>query len=479
MARIKVKDLNTSKERKERPHIKRFRTHSEEPADITLMNLNLMLVNQNGRFDQQNYLPLGILYLASFLKKNGYCAELIDYQTFSHAKDFDAELFIETVGKTASIVGLSTMSNLLPFTIQCAKLLKSRQSECKIILGGVGPSPVANEIVSSFPFVDSVVTGEGELTLLDLIRTDIVNLPDRKVLTDLDSLPMPAYSLLDFSLYDAAPSIITSRGCPYSCTFCTEPHNFGQNVRFRSTDSVIEEIELLHSLSGKMMFLFQDDILPLNRPRFKKMLKAFRKLSFPIEWKCFSRVDLMDEELMREMVDSGCVQVRYGIESGSNKTLKRIQKGFTIETAYEVVKKSLNFFPSVHASFIWGYPFEDVADFDTTLNWVSQFEDSGVSVLLFEYSPLPGSALYHEFKEGLKFSKDNYPFYVITGHEIVKQGYYKTKSEFDSTYQLIADYPEIFSGFYHYDNMTAAQKKQRMEHFQTTRRTPVRCKYDF
>lgn len=461
-----------------KPRLRRSRSSSEAPPDITLINLNLMLINNAGHYDRQNYIPLGLLYIASLLRREGYHVEFIDYQLFSHVEEFNADLFIKTLGKPAQFVGLSCMSNLLPFAILCAEHLKSSYPGCRLILGGVGPSPVAKEIVGSFPFIDSVCEGEGEVTMLDFVRCKVGSLPPRRIVKDLDTLPLPDYSLTDFSFYDAAPSIITSRGCPYQCTFCTEPHNFGNGVRYRSIDSIVEELELVHSLSGRTLFLFQDDILPLNRSRFRKLLRAFRNLSFPIQWKCFSRVDLMDDGLMSEMVDSGCVQVRYGIESGSNKTLKRIKKGFTIEKAYEISKKSVRYFPSVHASFIWGYPFEDMTEFEATLKWARRFEDVGATVLLFEYSPLPGSRLYKEFEGELKFSKENYSFFVVTGHERITEGGFDTKKRFSPIYQLIQKYPQIFSGFYKYKNTASLWKSKRLEQYRLTGRTSARNEYD-
>ena len=267
------------------------------------------------------------------------------------------------------------MSNMLPFAILVAEEIHRQWPHKKIILGGVGPSPVAAGIVEKFDFIDHVVIGEGEIAILNLLEAyeqqtsrEIVGrvvqgIPPAK----LDDLPLPDYDLIDFVAYDAAPSLITSRGCPFQCTFCTEPINFSGRVRFRNNDSVLREMEEIYQRSGRTMYLFQDDILPMKKSRFREMLRGFGSLSFEPEWKCFSRVDLMDEELMTSMASAGCCQIRYGIESGSNTTLKTLKKGFEIELAYEVAKRSVEIFDSVHASFIWGYPFEQVEEFRETL----------------------------------------------------------------------------------------------------------------
>jgi radical SAM superfamily enzyme YgiQ (UPF0313 family) len=458
------------------PWVKKSIIDPQRRPDVTFVNLNLMLVNNcDGTFDQQAYLPLGLLYIAAYLAQAGYNSEFVDYQLFSHNREFDVEKFVDALGSPAKVVGISCMSNLLPLSIQCARALKVRHPDVKVVLGGVGPSPVARQICDAFPFIDHVVEGEGELIMLDILRGQADRLPRPRISRDLDTLPLPAYELIDFKLYDAAPSIITSRGCPFKCTFCTEPYNFSGTLRFRNVDSVLEELELVHARSGRKLFLFQDDILPLKRERFLRLLEGFRKLSFPIEWKCFSRVDLMDEELMAAMVASGCKQIRYGVESGSNKTLDRIKKEFTIERAFDAAAKSVRYFSSVHASFIWGYPFEELPEFEETLEWVERFEEVGVSVLLFEYSPLPGSPLYQEYRGHLTFSRDRYSFYVITGHEM---GQAETDGHSEPIYSLIRDHPQIFSGFYQYDNFSRLKARQRLEHFNITRRTPVRNEHD-
>ncbi len=457
----------------------RMRGPANGRPDVTLVNLNLYLARVSGHLNRQCYVPLGLLYIAAVLEEAGYEVELIDYQLFSQAELFDAEMFVRSVGDTGMLVGISCMSNLLPFAILCAQRFKERQPGCRTVLGGVGPSPVAREIVDTFPFVDAVAVGEGELTALELARGDLSRLHPPRPVTDLDILPLPAYSLLNLDLYDASPSIITSRGCPYSCAFCTEPYNFGGSVRFRSVESVMAEIELVHERSGKTLFLFQDDILPLDRSRFRRVLRAFREnLSFPITWKCFARVDLVDEGLMEEMAASGCVQVRYGIESGSNLTLARVKKGFSIETAYRTVVKSVKYFPSVHTSFIWGYPFEDLVEFKATMDSVSKFEEAGATVLLFQFSPLAGSQIYREFRGSMNasYSANGYSSFVVTGYEENGLDGQCIGPEQKALHELIASHPSIFPGFYEYDGIGIREKRDLVAEFAV--RKPLRNEYD-
>lgn len=285
--------------------------------------------------------------------------------------------------------------------------------------------------------------------MLDLVRGRRDALPPRQTVKDLDWLPLPSYHLLDYGLYRSSPSIITSRGCPYKCTFCTEPFNFG-STRFRGVESVLEEIREVWVRSGATEFLVQDDIATLKRSRFFRLIKGFRELPFEMTWKCFSRVDLVDDEMMQAMAESGCIQIRYGIEAGSDKTLQRIKKGFDIETAYQVAARSVRFFDSVHASFIIGYPFEGPEETLETVKQAKRFADAGVTVLMFELAPLPGSELYREFQHGLEFSPEHYSFFVVGGFESVRRGGFEMRPELAEIYELVRKYPKVFPGFYRY-----------------------------
>jgi radical SAM superfamily enzyme YgiQ (UPF0313 family) len=462
-----------------RPALPRSRSRPDAAADVTLINLNLMLSRQDGTFDQQSYIPLGLLSIAAVLERHGYCVELIDYQLFSHARYFDAGIFLDAIEELAPVVGISCMSNLLPFAVLVARVVKERHPGAFVVLGGVGPSPVARELVDAFAFIDCVVEGEGELAMLDIVRGSRERLPRPKVVDDLDALPLPAYAHIDFSLYDAAPSVITSRGCPYQCTFCTEPFNFSHTVRFRGVDAVVDEIRLVQERSGRSTFLFQDDILPLKPSRFRRLLAGLKALPAPIQWKCFSRVDLMDPSLMRSMSESGCVQIRYGIESGSNRTLRRIKKEIDIEQAYRVAVESLQHFPSVHCSFMWGFPFETAEDVEETLEWVARFERAGVSCLLFQYSPLPGSPIYRSNnKRPVHFDRNRYSIFVLSGHESINGLDFEPAGNSDELFDYVSQHPQVFSGFYHYDDELVGEMRTLVEGYEIRHRTPIRNEYD-
>lgn len=419
---------------------------------ITLINLNMMYGNIKGTIDQQVYIPLGLLYIASVLEKKGYKVILKDYQLSKSKNPFILKNFLDFVGQiSTTIIGFSCMSNLLPFAILGAKMIKENYHGKIVVFGGVGPSPVAHHIIKEFPFIDIVVDGEGEKAIIEIMKGNHNHIFQNGRIADLDTLPMPAYHLINFKDYDAAPSIITSRGCPYDCAFCTEASIFGRGVRFRNIDLVIEEMKYVHEQSRKTLFLIQDDNFTLNKLRVLEFCNKIKNLNLDLKWKCFGRIDLMDEEIMEKMAESGCVQVRYGIESGSNKILEKIRKRFTIEKAYEIVSQSVKYFPSVHTSFIWGYPFEKMDDLFATLEQMKKFEEKGATAYLFQLSPLPRSEIYEEYKGKLEFFPKLYSNFNAAGCEVWEEDGCKIHKTSRYIYDFIKKYPHIFPGFYQYD----------------------------
>jgi len=170
-------------------------------------------------------------------------------------------------------------------------------------------------------------------------------------------------------------------------------------VVFQSVDRVIKEVKFISDHSRKRVFLFQDDQITLRRDRAKTLFERLMDEDLGMLWKCFVRVDLVDEELLALMRESGCVQVRFGIESGSNRVLKAIKKGFTIEEAHRAVRLAIKYMPSVHASFIWGYPFETLQECKETMKWVHRLQDEGCTVLISSCRPCP-TARYTRTTEG-------------------------------------------------------------------------------
>ncbi len=443
-----------------------------------------------GLVDFQVYNPLGILYIASCLEREGYSVDFRDYQLFVNQNmddPFNLDNFLEFAKDPAPIVGISCMSNLLPFSLLAAERLKKQYPELIIVLGGVGPTGVPKEIIENFDWINYVCYGEGEISMIDFVNrfksgtlpastsddplpgfyyrmsNEIIYEP-RPRITDLDSLPLPAYNLINFEDYDAAFSVITSRGCPYRCSFCTETNHWDNQIVQRSIESVIDEINYISKRSLKKVFLFQDDQIILDKNRAKTLFQRMIDEKLGMYWKCFLRIDQVDKELLSLMKEAGCIQVRFGVESGSNRILKEINKGFTIEEADKAILMALDYIPSVHASFIWGYPFETVKECKETMKWVERFQDYGCTVLNFMLSPLPNSDIYRNYTGQLDFNDNIMANFNISGGEDLQQKGTRVLDNAEFLFDFIRKYPHVFPGFYIYEYKNNIKPKSKIVH---------------
>ena len=456
--------------------------------DVTLVNINLMFAVIDGSVDFQAYIPLGLMSISACLEKEGYKVDFRDYQLFvkQNMQDpFNLDFFSQFMEGSANIVGFSCMSNLLPFTLLAAKRLKEINPKAIVILGGVGPTGAAREVIENFGWIDYVCYGEGEISMLDLMaklksrkrqspkiqksvpgfysRQDgKVTYTPRPRILDLDTLPLPRYDMINTHEYDAAFSVITSRGCPFHCAFCTETNFWSNRVVFRSIENVLEEIKLIAQHSTKKVFLFQDDQVTLNRRRAMRLFQTLIDEDLNMHWKCFVRVNLIDEELLALMAEAGCIQVRFGVESGSNRILKKINKGFTIEQAYESIRLALNYIPSVHASFIWGYPYESLSECNETMKWVRKLQDAGCTALNFLLSPLPNSEIFRNYHGPLDFNENIMANFNCSGGENITQRKTRIFSNAVYMFEFIRKYPRIFPGFYLYDYKNNIEPKMRV-----------------
>jgi radical SAM superfamily enzyme YgiQ (UPF0313 family) len=457
-------------------------------ADITLINMNIFYLNVRGEIDFEIQPPLGLLYLVAVLEQNKYAVDFVDYQTFPienpESDPFDIDNVINFLGEMPEVVGLSCMANLLPFTLLVAKRIKELFPQKIILLGGVGPFGVEELILDRFPGVDIIARGEAEKTLLDLMKVlpdrrqlsdiagisycdngTIVRTPDQTRLKSLDALPLPAYHHLNIEYYDAF-NIVTSRGCPYGCRFCSVAPIWDHQASYRSHDNIIDEIQFLYENYGVERILFQDEFFYSTEAKMLDFCDRLIKAEISISWKCFGRVNLVTEQAMRRMAEAGCVQLRFGIESGSDRVLKKILKGFQFKDALRVVTQAVQIFPSVETFFIWGFPFEEMDDFHQTAIQMARFREMGIDVLPSLLSLLPQTPIYHDVLEKkypgkLSFVPELVPIYVITGHEILDTEN-TIPERYRKYYDIIEAHPDIFPGFFLFDYETNIRPKHQI-----------------
>lgn len=444
-------------------------------ADITLVNMNLLYMNVGGNIDYEAHPPLGLLYLTSVLEREGFVVDLVDYQVFPRENPgndlFDLDNVMAYIGETAQTVGFSCMANLLPFTLLAAQRFKARHPRKTVLLGGVGPFGVERRILQNFPWIDIIVRGEAEETLPKLLRvlsaraepgtvpgifyrsvegTIIATGRPQRIRT-LDSVPLPAYHRIDLANYDAF-GIISSRGCPYSCSFCSAAPVWNRDTTFRSHENILEEIRLLHEKYGINQVLFQDEFFYSSEAKILDFCDRLLSSGLPIKWKCYGRVNLVTELAMKRMADSGCIQIRFGVESGSDRVLKRVVKGFKFEDALRAVTRAAAIFESVETFFIWGFPFEEPDDFFQTAIQMMRFRQLGITVLPSLFSMLPQTDIYREYRTGawegsFKLVPELIPIYMVTGHEVVST-WNTVPDKYRSIYDFIGAHEEVFPGFF-------------------------------
>jgi radical SAM superfamily enzyme YgiQ (UPF0313 family) len=444
-------------------------------ADLTLINLNLLYVRYGEKVDRERHVPLGCLYLTRALEEAGCSVDFRDYQCHETDDPFDMETFLHFARDPAPVIGLSCMANLLPFTILAARALKERYPDRMIVLGGVGATAVEEPILQRFPWIDVIVRGEGEVTtplLLCALQGSAVDgeglsavdgisfrrnghvchTPPRTRIQNLDAISLPAFDKVDLSQYKGY-GMMTSRGCPYPCTFCSVAPIWNHESHNRSALDIVEEMRVLHQEAGVDLFLFQDEYFVSGKRQVMAFCEELERSGLNVRWKAFGRVNLTDEEMMRAMAGCGCVELRFGIESGSDEVLARIQKGFTAEQVLDLVPRAIEILPRVDLFYMWGFPFETMDDFNQTLFQMLSFQAMGARILPSLLSLLPQTEIYAGLPPGveLEFCPYLFPDFVLTGHEVLHGSLVELPERHQAYFRLIERNPDVFPGFFHVD----------------------------
>jgi len=445
-------------------------------ADVTLVNMNMLCVRYVDRSEREVHLPLGPLYLASALERAGFEVDFRDYQVVDRVDKFSHEVMASFLSGAASVLFVSCMANLLPFTLLALERYRETHPDTFIALGGVGAAGVEREVLALCPWIDAIGVGEGEVSGPALLRAvqhgrdarggwalsevpgivwrdgdEIRVQPPACRLEDLDALS-PAWHLVELPSY-AGINVITSRGCPFPCSFCSVAPVWGRKPVLRGVESIVLEMADLQERTGCDLFLFQDEYFVSSSERVRKLCDAIAAQGLTVRWKAFGRVDQTDEATMRAMAKAGCVELRYGVESGSDRVLSRVVKGFDAKRAHEVLSEAVGIFPGVDAFYMWGFPFETLQDFHQTLLHMIASRAMGVRILPSLLSLLPQTTLYQQLDPSteLEFFPELFPEYMLTGHEVCDRGRVRIADEHAPIYDFIAKHPRIFPGFFHVD----------------------------
>ena len=379
---------------------------------VTLVYPYFRPSNDNSIF---RFPPLGLGYLAAYLRKNSIAVDLVDC-TFLNQHEA-----LRRIRKSnPKIIGIQSMFSMKNKSIELAKELRK---DCETLVVG-GPLPTTSP-EDFLPYFDVVVEGEGEVTLHELIREieksgdlsrvkgiwykengKIHRTQPREYIRNLDSVPFPSRELFDNELYQnyysnkfgyTTTSIMTSRGCPFNCDFCSRPV-FGNQFRSRTSENIAEEAQQVRDL-GYDRIWFADDCFTLGRKRFLEICQEFINRRMDIGWECLSRVDTIDEEVAEKMKKAGCVRVFFGIESGNDAVLKIMNKQINIRQARRTVTTCKKAGIQVGSFFILGYPGETDKTVLDTVDFASSLPLDYLS-FTFPY-PIPGTPLYERVKNSM------------------------------------------------------------------------------
>lgn len=358
--------------------------------------------------------PLGIASLAAFLRERKHISKILDLAIDEKDPKKVCKEF------SPDYVGFSVTTPLLLEANILAKELKENFPELNIIFGGPHPSTDIKGVLKQ-DFVDFVVFGEGELTLAELLESkplggirglaykeggEIRINPPRELIRNLDSLPMPTWDLLNIYKYPDHPlsirrpniSIITSRGCPFGCTYCSKSV-FGRTFRKMSYKKVVDQMEYLINNYGIKEFQIIDDVFTLDKERVNNICKEILKRKLKIKWMTPNgvRVDSLDIDTLKVMKHAGCHYLYLGIESGSSKILDRIKKGITLDQVQKTVKMINKTGIHVGAFFMFDLPDETIEDIRQTIDFAKSLKIDSVKFGILV--PLPGTEIFEEFKK--------------------------------------------------------------------------------
>jgi anaerobic magnesium-protoporphyrin IX monomethyl ester cyclase len=294
------------------------------------------LCNYQDRGDYYlSLMPVGLVYLASFLQQEGYEVILANFSTMGYRR---AVKGIADIGP--DIVGISLFTHNRVDSLRLARGIKKRKPKIVILAGGPHATFLADELIEREVGIDYILQGEAERSLAWLVeRLKGGDKPQTRIIPsqgvgDLDALPPP--SRFTGMLIDVDPSeqfkyIITSRGCTHRCTFCCSPSFWKGGMGYRSVESIVDELEHLHREYGLIYFSFRDDNFTLKKRRVIDFCRLMRERALYLMWNCQSRVDTVDEEMLIEMKRAGLEHIQYGVESGSERILRMYDKRISVE----------------------------------------------------------------------------------------------------------------------------------------------------
>jgi radical SAM superfamily enzyme YgiQ (UPF0313 family) len=377
--------------------------------------------------------PLGLAYLASFIRQKDFSVQVID----AIVDNYTDEKLIEYIkSEKPKVIGISSLTLTFNRAIITAESIRKNFPDILIIIGGHHATIVRESLLKENPCFDICVYGEGELILLELLdeyrklgwdrngflknnetlskikgisyirdQNVIIN-PPRELIKDLDKLPMPAREFFDMKKYVPLPNqykrlpsihMTVTRGCPFSCSYCSASSVFGRGFRLSSPQKVIAEIEYIIEKYGAKEISFWDDAFTVNKKWVREVCQLMIDKKLDITWTCYGRVRTVDKEILQLMRKAGCWNMFFGFESGVQELLDLINKNITLDEIRQVVKWCKEVDIEVRASFMIALPTETPQMAQQTIDFAIELEPDYAQFCVT--TPFPETKLFEDAKK--------------------------------------------------------------------------------
>lgn len=366
--------------------------------------------------------PLGLMYLASVLREKGIDVAIKNYSSY---------LTYEAISDLpeAKVFGITVTSLEIPQANRFAHLIREKYWNSRIVLGG--PGTLAQEFVD-WNVIDSICKGDGEQTILDIFdeRDQLKKIYVGNAILDIDSIPFPARDMMKdkqggniFAFnknYKSGGStvIITSRGCPFNCSFCSAPllRQTNCGMRYRSPENIHDEVKHVIENYNIKQFRFSDDMFTAKKKRAIRVARSLGKLD--VAWRISCRVKPFDEELAKELYDAGCMEMSFGIESFDNNVLKMLKKQTTAEDNARALEICDKIGIKTRILFMIRTPGQTNKTVRTNIEWLERVPYNIIACTSFV--PIPGSDIWYNPDdygiEILNKNLDDFNFYFFGSH---------------------------------------------------------------
>ncbi len=368
------------------------------------------------------YPSVGLATIMACLEKAGYTVKILDML----ATGYDEKGFIEALkDPELKVMGVSAIGATILKSFELAKRAKELRPDVKIIAGGPHLS-ILPEHTMRQGSIDYGIIGEGEITAVELMdyvikkkgtlatikglcymdHGKLIMNEKRPWIANLDDLPFPAYHLLPMDKYRAYAvydngrrtlSMVTSRGCPFLCTFCCSSKVFGGRWRAMSAKKALEHIQRLHDEFGVRHIYFEDDEFTVRHDRVIELCQGMIDKKWDITWDCLTRVSHINDEILAIMAKAGCKSILYGVETGYEEGLKQIKKGITLDQVTKAVKLTQKYGIRVKATFIIGFPWETRENVMQTIDFAAKLGADYPSIQVL--CPFPTTEIYEQIRD--------------------------------------------------------------------------------